>query len=87
MAEKKLSQQGSFNLGFKMKFFYDMVKCITEEAIEHDKEFIFVFAWNEWAESAYLEPDKRFGYAMINTFSKALFGMPLYCSAMQLNGK
>lgn len=65
-----------FNLGFSLHTFYDLVRYITNEAVDYNKEFIFVFAWNEWAESAYLEPDERFGYAMLNTFSKAIRGLP-----------
>jgi hypothetical protein len=63
------------DLEFSAKLFYDMVKYVTDEALTYNKDFIFVFAWNEWAEGAYLEPDKRFGYAMLNTFSKAICGM------------
>jgi hypothetical protein len=66
-----------YDLNFSAKLFYDMVKYVTDEAVKYNKKFIFVFAWNEWAEGAYLEPDKRFGYAMINTFSKAICGLPL----------
>jgi len=64
-----------YDLDFLLNHFYNMVKYITEEALTYNKDFIFVFAWNEWAEGAYLEPDKRFGYAMLNTFSKAICGL------------
>ena len=40
------------------------------------KQFIFINAWNEWGEGTYLEPDKKYGYASINAFSKALFNLP-----------
>jgi len=33
---------------------------------------IFMFAWNEWAEGGYLEPDEKFRYGYLEAIRKAL---------------
>lgn len=38
----------------------------------YKKDYLFMFAWNEWGESGYLEPDEGRGYAMLEAVRDAL---------------
>lgn len=40
---------------------------------EFDERVVFINAWNEWAESAVLEPSQRFGHSMLLAVRDALY--------------
>lgn len=51
---------------YSVSAFKEWLKDISVLTIKnHSKEdrFVFINAWNEWAEGTYLEPDRKFGYA------------------------
>ena len=61
---------------FSLRCFYEWISLLVADAQHTKKTFIFVNAWNEWGEGTYLEPDKKYGYANINTLSKAICELP-----------
>jgi hypothetical protein len=48
--------------------------CIeyTSNNYSSDKQYVFINAWNEWAEGAHLEPDRKYGYAFLQQTAEAL---------------
>lgn len=51
------------------------LEIVAKQALEHQSSqdpLLFVNAWNEWAEGAYLEPDQKHKYARLNATRRAL---------------
>jgi len=59
--------------------FYFINKLIidwTKKHYDKEKRFFFINSWNNWYKGSYLEPDSKYGYASINSLSKAIFNLP-----------
>lgn len=51
------------------KYFTELLKKSDKD---YNSDFIFIFAWNEWAEGGYLEPDTKNGFAFLEAIKESL---------------
>jgi 2-polyprenyl-3-methyl-5-hydroxy-6-metoxy-1,4-benzoquinol methylase len=82
----RFGNRANIYIHFSLKQYYEWLKESikrTREQFPPAHRLLFVNAWNEWAEGTYLEPDKLYGYAYLNTTSRALYGHPFMGSELE----
>lgn len=49
-----------------------LLKQTKNVKLNYDNDYLFLFAWNEWGESGYLEPDNKFSDRYLQSIKKAV---------------
>lgn len=57
---------------FSAKRYEEHIEKLLRQAEQCGNDYIYINAWNEWGESAYLEPDTVRGYAYLNAVRAAV---------------
>lgn len=66
-------ERGSVYDGASAEKFREYFKQLAANTRQYyDTDMIFVFAWNEWAEGGYLEPDTENGYALLEAIKEGI---------------
>ncbi len=65
-------KKGQLIIGGSPEKFYIYFKKLFEICNKKRKQFVFITAWNEWGEGAYLEPDSHEGYRYLQALCKAI---------------
>lgn len=63
--------RGMVYVGSTPHKFEQYLRKLNLRADEEHSEFIFINAWNEWAEGAYLEPDTRYSYEYLQALQNS----------------
>lgn len=78
--EPRYPGSGTGLVGANPRDYQAWLRALVQSAQQHpfmgEQPYVFVNAWNEWAEGAFLEPDLHYGYAYLNATARALMTYP-----------
>lgn len=66
-------QDGKIIINSQCSKFEKYLRKLYRICRENHKEFLFLTAWNEWGEGAYLEPDQENGYGYLEAVKKVVY--------------
>lgn len=66
------NKHGVLHAGFSIEKFREYMTRLLARAKKENKPMVFLNAWNEWGEGAFLEPDVKYGYQKLEAVKDAL---------------
>lgn len=66
------NKHGVLHVGFTIDKFRDYMTRLISRAKQEGKPMVFLNAWNEWGEGAFLEPDNTYGLQKLEAVKQAL---------------
>lgn len=79
-------EKGFSLIGSSPELFEQYYRKLVEFAAARKREFVFVNAWNEWGEGAYMEPDEENGYHYLEAVKNVMeYIKDRKCDQIKLN--
>lgn len=66
------NKHGLLHAGFSIEKFRSYMTRLVNRSRQENKPMLFINAWNEWGEGAFLEPDEKYGYQKLEAVRTAL---------------
>ncbi|WEK53924.1 MAG: glycoside hydrolase family 99-like domain-containing protein [Candidatus Cohnella colombiensis] len=58
--------------GSNPRLYKEWLQRVIKHTNDNNNQFVFINAWNEWAEGAHLEPDRKYGYGYLQATKEAI---------------